>query len=144
MIRTDATSQVTLSITSFCANYHPALSLNARAVRGFLEFKCPAQELFSLLNTRTCTIHVQTPAFELWISNSTQWRNNNNIVIPLTRDMIYLHRNAGRIKFTCAVSSITLITTKTTTEVGSFSVVTQSVEVTLICFRACAFIDVYN
>ena len=45
---------------------------------------------------------------------------------------------------TCAVSSITLVTTQTTTNIRSIYVCTESVRITFVCFGACTFIDVYN
>ena len=44
---------------------------------------------------------------------------------------------------TCAVFPITLISSKTTTEIGSFSVSTQGFGRTVICIRAGAFISIW-
>ena len=46
------------------------------------------------------------------------------------------------VSFTCAVSSITLVTFYTAADIRSFSVGTQSIGVTFICFRTCTLIQI--
>ena len=62
-------------------------------------------------------------------------------VITLLISSLVANKHVKQI-FTCAGSTVTLISTKATTDVGTFCVVTQSVEMALVLFRGYTFIDV--
>ena len=66
---------------------------------------------------------------------------NQRTVLTLLTSSLVANKHIKQI-FTCAGSTVTLISTKATTDVGAFCVVTQSVEMALVLFRGYTFIDV--